>query len=142
MSRDHDADFGHLPSPVRTWFVCDHHNLVEEQHGGTDGAAGAPGQVLGPDRHPRAQLERVEIDVAEPQRCRTQPVATRVDFLLHHAVRQQGADQAVNRGRCQVDGGRDLAEAHSAAALQHRKDPQRTIHGLDHPSTFRRNRPL
>ena len=113
----------------------DHHNLVEQQHRGAHSAAGPPREALGPDRHPRAQFERVEVDVAEPQRRGSEPVAAGVDLLLDHAVRQQSANQSMHRGGGQVDGGRDLAQAHPPAALQHREDAQRAIHGLDHPST-------
>ena len=66
----------------------------------------------------------------------SEPVAAGVDLLLDHAVRQQGANQTVDGGGGQVDGGRDLAQTHAPAALQHREDAQSAIHGLDHPSTF------
>ncbi len=71
-----------------------------------------------------------------------EPVATGVDLLLHHAVRQQGANQTVHRGRRQIDGGRDLAKAHPSTALQHHEDAQRPIDRLDHLSTLRPNRAL
>ncbi len=63
------------------------------------------------------------------------PVATGVDLLLHHAVRQQRANQTVHGGRRQIDRGRDLAQAHPSTALQHREDAQRPIDRLNHLST-------
>ena len=119
-----------VPSGRGSW--CDHDDLAEEQHAGADGAAGPPRKVLGPARHPRAELEGVEVDVAEPQRRGSEPVAAGVAFLLDHAVREQGADDPVHGGRGQVEAGGDLAEAHPPAALQHREDAQRAIHRLDH----------
>ena len=132
MGGDDDADLRHLTGAVGPGFVGHHHHLIAQQHRGAHRAAGAPGQPLCPDRHPRSQFQRVEVDVAESQRRRAQPVTAGVGFLLDHAVGQQGAHQSVHGGGSKIDGGGDLAETHPAAAAEHGQDAQRAVHRLDH----------
>ena len=45
---DNDAHLGHLSAAVRSGFVMDDHHVIEEQHAGAYGAAGAAGEVFGP----------------------------------------------------------------------------------------------
>ena len=50
-----------------------------------------------------AQLERVEVDVAEAEHGRAEPVAAGVALLRDHAVVEQRADDPVHGGGRQVD---------------------------------------
>jgi len=65
VDRDHDADLGHLTGAVRSRLMVDDHHLVEEQDTGTYGVAGTARQLLGPGECTRAQLQGVQIHVAE-----------------------------------------------------------------------------
>jgi hypothetical protein len=42
----------------------------------------------------------------------------------------------VHRGRGQVEPLGDLAQAQPVVALEHREDPQRPVHGLDHAASI------
>ena len=133
VRRDDDPDLGHLPGSVGTGFVVDDDDVAEQQHAGADGAAGAPGEVLGPGGDAGAELEGVEVDVAEPQRGGAEPVAQRVRV----PAATMPCASSVRTMPCTVDGGRpsargDLAEAHPPPALQDSEDAQRAVDRLDH----------
>jgi hypothetical protein len=98
MDRDHDADLRHLPAAVRAGLVVDDHDVVDQEYAGAHGQPGAAGEVLGPGDGPRPELERVEVDVAEPEDGRPELVATRAALLHDHSVLDEAADDPV-RGR-------------------------------------------
>src|SRR4051795_1302658 len=83
MSRDDDAHLRHLPAAVRTRLVMNDDDVVEQQDPGAHREPGAPSQVLGPRDRLRAQLDRVEVDVAEPEHGRAQLVAAPPAALTH-----------------------------------------------------------
>src|SRR5207302_5980464 len=66
MRRDDDAYLRHLPAAVRTLLVMNDDDVIEQKHPGAHRETGTTGQVLGPRDRFRAQLDRVEVDVAEP----------------------------------------------------------------------------
>ena len=134
MSRDHDAHLGHLPAPVRTGLVVDDHDVVDQEHTGTDGEARPASEVLGPGDRLGPQLQGVEVDVAETQHRRPELVAARAALLDHHPVLDERAHDAVRRRRCQVQPGRQLGQAHPPGALESRQHADRAIDGLDHGS--------
>jgi alpha-1,2-mannosyltransferase len=132
VGRDDDAHLGHLSRAVGTGLVVDHHDVVDEQDGRAHRETGPPGEVLGPRHDPRAKLEGVEVHVAEGEDRGAEAVLRRVVLLDDHPVAQQGAQDAVDGGRGQVEPLRDVPEAEPVVALEHGEDPQSAVDRLDH----------
>ena len=103
---DDEADFGHLSASVGTGFVVHDDDVVEQQDAGSDGCAGPSGELFGPFQGAAAELEAVEVDAAEPEHRGAEHVAQRPRLLFDHAVRGEGAQDAVHGGVGQVEAGR------------------------------------
>ncbi len=74
MCGDHDAHLGHLAGPVWTRLVMHHDDLLRHRYRGPHGQPAPAGEVLGPRGDSGAQLEGVEVHVAQRQGGGTQPV--------------------------------------------------------------------
>ena len=103
---DDDAHLGHLAAAVRSGFVMDDHDVVDEQHAGANGAPGAAGEIFGPGDGLGPQLERVEVDTAEPQYRRAQLVATRNRAPARPCPGRPGCGRCRGRSRAAVRDGR------------------------------------
>ena len=136
VSRDDEADLRHLPAPVGAGFVVDDDDVVEQQHAGSDGAAGTAGQLLGPLQGAASELETVEVDAAEAEHGGTEHVAQRTWLLFDHAVGGEGAHDAVNRGAGQVEASGQFTEAQTSGSLQGQQDPDRSVNALDQWGIF------
>jgi hypothetical protein len=112
--------------------VVDDHDVIDEQHAGPDGHPGPPGEVLGPRDGLRAELEGVEVHVAETEHRRPELVAARPALLHDHAVLDERADDPVGGGRGQVQPAGQLRQAHATRSLERGEHADRTVDGLDH----------
>ena len=83
-----------------------------------------------------AEVEGVEVDVAEPQDGGAELYRDRARLLHDHAVRGEGADDPVHGRRRKPQAGGQLGQAHPAGALERHEDPDGSVDGLDHDGTF------